>query len=485
MKAQLNFRFDQLSKHLTETFLNLFSSKRLCDVRLIGDDGVPVMGHRVILAAFSRTLNDFIEENSAPTLEIRIQGMNYHDLERIIQFMYLGEASVAHAETDKFLRTGKFLGVSQLSDQCKADTGELSREFSVDGNFEMNIETLLEDDHKISEEENLEEHKMRIGVGHEEVNLEEEINDDTSVIRNDFVVIDDFIIGEPALYFNIFSSVLFSHNFYRKVRGKDGSYRAFCLMCWKKDKTQKLLSICGGNIKGVNGHMAAKHAEFVDEYVKQREKVETMKKQHKERQIEFKQQQKIDKPRIRLERKERKQQEIQSMKLAKIDRKLKNKELEITLKTKNEKLRAEKRKQFLEAQAKMQQFAKKMAPKQTTPQNYDNIDLAEKVLKEEFTIGELSDDPKFNVFSSVFFSHNFYRKCDNGARVLCLMCLKSGPNKKVFLRLGDHQNQRGIMGHMQSKHPEHEKIFHLQNEIIKGLRNDKREGRSFISKAIV
>ena len=436
------------------------------------------MGHRVILAAFSRTLNDFIEENSAPTLEIRIKGMNYHDLERIIQFMYLGEASVAHAETDKFLRTAKFLGVSQLSDQCKADTGELSREFSVDGNFEMNIETLLGDDHKISEEENLDEHKMRIGVVHEE-----EINDDTSVIGNDFVVIDDFVIGEPALDFNIFSSVLFTHNFYRKVRGKDGSYRAFCLMCWKKDKTQKLLSICGGNIKGVNGHMASKHAEFVDEYVKQREKVETMKKQHKQSQIEMKQQQKIDKPRIRLERKERKQQEIQSMKLAKIDRKLKNKELEITLKTKNEKLRAEKRKQFLEAQAKMQQFAKKMAPKQTTPQNYDNIDLAEKVLKEEFTIGELSDDPKFNVFSSVFFSHNFYRKCDSGSRVLCLMCLKSEQNKKVFLKLGDHQNQRGIMGHMQSKHPEYEKIFHLQNEIIKGLRKASLDERNKKKKA--
>ena len=58
MKAQLNFRFDQFSEHLTETLLNLFSSKRLCDVRLIGDDGVPVMVHRVILAAFSRVLNE-------------------------------------------------------------------------------------------------------------------------------------------------------------------------------------------------------------------------------------------------------------------------------------------------------------------------------------------------------------------------------------------------------------------------------------------
>ena len=46
--------------------------------------------------------------------------------------MYLGEASVAHSRVDKFLRIAKFLGVSQLSDQCKADIVELNKEFSVE-----------------------------------------------------------------------------------------------------------------------------------------------------------------------------------------------------------------------------------------------------------------------------------------------------------------------------------------------------------------
>ena len=38
-------------------------------------------------------------------------------------------------------------------------------------------------------------------------------------------------------------------------------------------------------------------------------------------------------------------------------------------------------------------------------------------------------------------------------------------------------NIKGIAGHLKSKHPEHEKKFLLQNDIIQGLRNAKREGR--------
>ena len=38
-------------------------------------------------------------------------------------------------------------------------------------------------------------------------------------------------------------------------------------------------------------------------------------------------------------------------------------------------------------------------------------------------------------------------------------------------------NNKGMVGHLKSKHPEHAKKFLLQNEVIQGLRNAKREGR--------
>ena len=88
MKALLHFRFEQFPDHLTETFLSLFSSKSHCDVRLIGEDGIPVMGHIVILTAFSGILNDVIKENSVQPLDIKIQGMNHDVIETIVQFTY-------------------------------------------------------------------------------------------------------------------------------------------------------------------------------------------------------------------------------------------------------------------------------------------------------------------------------------------------------------------------------------------------------------
>ena len=581
MKALLNFQFDQFPEHLTQTLLKLFISKSHCDVRLIGEDGIPVMAHKVILAAFSKVLNAVIKENSVQILDIKIQGMNRDAIETIVKFMYLGEASVAHAGVNKFLRIAKFLGVSQLSDQCKADINELNEEFSIESHVEMYQEIISEEapevqgisrdgndtDEAIDDEEStvenldecgivemkkdvgiivemneeiiserapegqgisrdgddtdeaidseetkledLDEYGINIGEDHEEVNLKEGINEERKnnetcpdfleryqaqnkhfqQIKNkgwetkvSAIVEDcsDITIGEPALDFNINSSVYYTHNFYRKVNREDGSYIAFCLMCWKKDKTRKLVKTTDHSTKGIKDHMASRHAEFVDEYVKQRQKVEAMRNEHKQYKVELKNQQKRyinERSRIRLERKERKEQKIESVKLEKIDKQHKEKELVLIQRAKKGELRAAKQKQFQEAQAKMRQFAKKqpIALNPTGPRNEDDIDMAEKVLQEEFIIGEPSD-LNVSVFSSVFWTHNFYRKCENTERALCLMCLRSERKKMVFL-MTSGGNTKGMVGHIKSKHPEQARKFLLQNEIVQGLRNAKREGR--------
>ena len=178
MKAHLQFRFDQFPEHLSEIFLNLFSSKGLCDVRLIGEDDIPVEAHKVILSAFSRVLKHLIKEKYEPVMEIKIQGMNNNDIERIIQFMYLGKVSVAHAGVDKFLRTAKFLDLSQLSDRCKASFEELNREFS--------ISKVLSDVHKSNEETTLKETVVQsteiVPFGLDKVSSEADISNDEETV---------------------------------------------------------------------------------------------------------------------------------------------------------------------------------------------------------------------------------------------------------------------------------------------------------------
>ena len=524
MKVQVSFLFERYQEHLAEILLNVFSSKSLCDVRLIGEDEIPVMAHRVILAAFSSVFNAVMQNNTVQTLNIKVRGMDYQDIQTIIQFMYQGEASVAHSGVDKFLRAAKFLGVSQLSDQCKAAAAELSREFSiecVDSN-EVDEEKIMEEapdylrstnadldtqytrdsDLEAMEGENPDEYGIRI----EEDNLKIEVNDDRMVDEESFASnvmakdCNEVTIGEPALDFNIFSSVLYSHNFFRKVHekdgcfkvhekdgcfkvhGKDGCFKAFCLMCWKRDRTTTLLRIPDSNIKGLRGHMAYKHAEYVDNFVSQHQKVEIMRKERRE---EMKQQQgrdSVEQSRIRFERKRRREQDIYDIKMKKIDKKQEDKKVLLIHRKENEKIRAEKRIQCQEAQAKMLQIVKKVPLKPTAAQEEEDNDMAEKVLEEEFTIGEPSD-LNFSIFSSVLYSHNFYRKSHNGPRALCLMCLRSKERKKVFIKITD-SNIKGVLVHMNSQHLEHTKKFNLQNDIIKRLRNVKREERLYKKRSL-
>ena len=104
------------------------------------------MAHRVILTAFSRVFNDVINEKSVQILDIKIQGMNHDDIKTIVQFMYLGEVSVAHAGVDKFLRVAKFLErneetIVEEAPKCQEKSGEYDDTAETIDYEESNAET--------------------------------------------------------------------------------------------------------------------------------------------------------------------------------------------------------------------------------------------------------------------------------------------------------------------------------------------------------
>ena len=100
MKAHLQFRFDQFPEHLSEILLNLFSSKGICDVRLIGEDDIPVEAHKVIFSAFSRVLKHLIKEEYEPVMDIKIRGMNNNDMKKINCWYFQHSLSVAVCAQD-------------------------------------------------------------------------------------------------------------------------------------------------------------------------------------------------------------------------------------------------------------------------------------------------------------------------------------------------------------------------------------------------
>ena len=429
MRAQLQFQFNQFPENLAKVLLNLFRTKALCDVRLIGEDDIPVEAHKVILAAFSEVLKRIIQKENGKSSEIQLHGMNHHDIENIVQFMYLGQASVAHADVDKFLRTAKFLGISQLSDQCKTDVENINEEFYIGENIdesEVNYGIIINEDFgEIVRESGIRETEDRIisNEGFEEINIDEpyedtelsegkylEVRNDpmASTVNRDYMNCEkegmpDFIldeedinkvtIGRTVENFSVSSSVLFSHNFFRKVCDNNGIRQALCLMCWKEEKNTKTFKLNeGGNYYGLRNHMITYHHDFEEEYLRLRQRVDELKSLRRESMLK---------------------------------------------------------------------------------ENFDfEVDA---ILEDKFIVGEPTT-PKFNITESVCFSHNYFKRLGSGNIALCLMCLRSKDKSRVFLSIPSN-SCKGLMCHLASKHSEYTKQFSSQREAVQDLRIERRKER--------
>ena len=60
-------------------------------------------------------------------------------------------------------------------------------------------------------------------------------------------------IGVPAPSYNINDSVLYSYNYFKKVRGEDGksTFQAKCLVCLVEKKVKTLIKTTDNNTKGL------------------------------------------------------------------------------------------------------------------------------------------------------------------------------------------------------------------------------------------
>ena len=281
MKAQLQFKFKNFQENLAETFIKLLNCKELCDARLIGEDQIPIEAHRIVLSAFSSILKGFVKQLGDGENEIVIQGMDHEDIESLLQFLYLGEVSIAHAGVDKFLRAAKFLGINQVRDQCKVDIEDLNREFGVhlrrrviendetsgtdkncttDNNI-VEDQDIGEQEYSVRSSEDCEEdHEKMVKVKQKEYieakirmnlrtnrTISESLTTQSEDELVDSILKEDFTIGEPDTGFDISKSVLYTHKYFKKI----SKARAMCLICLKSsEKKWHFLKIIDSNTSG-------------------------------------------------------------------------------------------------------------------------------------------------------------------------------------------------------------------------------------------
>ena len=125
----------------------LMMNEDFSDVTLVTEDKKQIKANISILSACSPVFKDVLkkEKHSSPIMFLR--GIQYSEMESIMQFVYLGEATFYEERIDEFLAVAKLLEIKEL---CNADI-----ETNDDLTEVLPPETPTEEMRKASEEKNI------------------------------------------------------------------------------------------------------------------------------------------------------------------------------------------------------------------------------------------------------------------------------------------------------------------------------------------
>ena len=102
--------------HLRGVMKAMMTSEDFADVTLVSDEKKTIKAHKSVLSACSPVFMNILSlesQNSHPVIYLR--GIQYPEIESILQFMYLGEAKFYEERMNDFIMVAKNLEIKELS----------------------------------------------------------------------------------------------------------------------------------------------------------------------------------------------------------------------------------------------------------------------------------------------------------------------------------------------------------------------------------
>ena len=146
-----NLTWNDYPDHLRTLMHDLMVSEDFADVTLVTDDKKKVRAHRHVLSACSPVFKEILQiekQNNHPFIYLR--GIQYSEIEPILQFMYLGEAKLYEERLNEFLSAVRDLEIKELYKRVKTNQAhdKTTQKLEEDSNF-----TSENDDYNIKLEE--------------------------------------------------------------------------------------------------------------------------------------------------------------------------------------------------------------------------------------------------------------------------------------------------------------------------------------------
>ena len=115
-QERYNLTWDNYSDHMRKLMKKMMVSGAFSDVTIVSDDQKLIMAHRNILSASSEVLKNILMmegQNNSPVIYLR--GIQFTDIQSILEFIYLGEAMVSEERIHEYLLIAKSLEIKELS----------------------------------------------------------------------------------------------------------------------------------------------------------------------------------------------------------------------------------------------------------------------------------------------------------------------------------------------------------------------------------
>ena len=128
MNEKFNLTWYTFQTHTNELLSDLYKSSKYSDVTLVCEDKSQFKAHKFVLSSCSSVFEDiFTNNDNLPCLYLR--GILKEEMESILQFMYLGEATFYEERMNEFLKVARDLDMKEIGKDI-----DLNEDGNIDGN---------------------------------------------------------------------------------------------------------------------------------------------------------------------------------------------------------------------------------------------------------------------------------------------------------------------------------------------------------------
>ena len=107
------------SDHLKSMMKELMMNEDFSDVTLVTEDKKQIKANICILSACSPVFEDILKSEKNSNQILYLRGIQFSEMELIMQFIYLGEATCYEERMEEFLAVARSLEIKEL---CNAET---------------------------------------------------------------------------------------------------------------------------------------------------------------------------------------------------------------------------------------------------------------------------------------------------------------------------------------------------------------------------